>query len=378
MVVKEDAGNTKQERIKGMIRYLMKNNLKLMFRNKWILLIMILGPIGVTAILSSAMESLMESYSGVGEFSVGYRLEEEGVYSEYMETIKEAGKEMKMDFVEYPSGEPEELLRDYDLAAFVELGDEQYTIYEAEDNQIEAITLEYFLNRVQEEGMNRMWEMETESVSAVSLPVKQIDYMPAINAKDYYGIIYIVYFSWCCLICIANVLGNEKKCGIENKFRVTGISGVRLYMAKWIPTVLVTAAGMAVATIVSTVLYQIHWGNLMIFAGILLLSIMASSSFGLMLYYLFHHMAIAIIALFSSVWIMGFFGGSFATYMFSGWAENVKDYSPIYHINRALVENSCMGHSDYTIRAVLFSVAIAVICSVIAILADGIRKRGRA
>ena len=64
-----------------MIRYLIKNNLKLMLRNKWTIAVMILGPIFVTALLSSAFEDLMASYESAEEFQVGYRLEEAGKQS---------------------------------------------------------------------------------------------------------------------------------------------------------------------------------------------------------------------------------------------------------------------------------------------------------
>ena len=56
-----------------MNRYLIKNNFKLMFRNTWSIVVMVMGPILVIAILSSAFSELMKSYDGVEEFMVGYR-----------------------------------------------------------------------------------------------------------------------------------------------------------------------------------------------------------------------------------------------------------------------------------------------------------------
>lgn len=49
-----------------MIRYLIKNNFKLMFRNTWSIVVMLLGPILVIVVLSSAFSELMKSYEGVG------------------------------------------------------------------------------------------------------------------------------------------------------------------------------------------------------------------------------------------------------------------------------------------------------------------------
>ena len=64
--------------------------------------------------------------------------------------------------------------------------------------------------------------------------------------------------------------------------------------------------------------------------------------------------------------------------MFSATSDTLKHLSPIYHANRALVELSCMGESDYVVSAVGYSLAITVVCSAIAIFAGSIRKRGRA
>lgn len=63
-----------------MIRYLIKNNFKLMLRNKWTLAVMVLGPIMVIAILSSAFGDLLKSYEGVDEFKTGTEWKK-GLYS---------------------------------------------------------------------------------------------------------------------------------------------------------------------------------------------------------------------------------------------------------------------------------------------------------
>ena len=131
-----------------MIRYLIKNNVKLMLRNKWILAVMILGPVLVIAMLSSAFQDLMKSYEGVDEFNAGYRVEDGTLFSDSMETIKEAGEEAGITFLEYPEGEPKEVIENNDLACFVEIGGEKYTVYKSADFEVEGITLEYFLNQI--------------------------------------------------------------------------------------------------------------------------------------------------------------------------------------------------------------------------------------
>lgn len=363
-----------------MIRYLIKNNFKLMFRNKWIIVVMVLGPILVIAILSSAFSDLMKSYEGVDAFKAGYRIEEGSRFDDNIEAVKVAGKETGITLLEYPEGEPKEVIENNGLAGFVEFGRDSYTVYESTDFKTEGIILEYFLSRMMKGyADNVLYTMMPEpEEERIELPVEELDYMPPIESKDYYGIVYIVYFAWCGIICAANVLSSEKKYGIEHKFQVMAVSNFKMYLSKWVPTVLVVSAGLAFTTVLTILLFDIHWGNAVVSAFLLLLTIMASLAFALMIYYIFHNMAMTIIAVFTSVWFMGFFGGSFETYMYSAWSESVKRLSPLYHVNRALVEISCRGHSTYTASCIIYMLVIMVICSVIAVTADGIRKRGRA
>lgn len=217
--------------------------------------------------------------------------------------------------------------------------------------------------------------MEQEELT---LPKEKIAYMPSVDSKDYYGIIEIVYFSWLSIICAANILTSEKKNGIERRFQVTNISNVKLYLAKWIPVVFATALEIGISIAVTVVLFDIHWGNPLLSAVLMLLLVMASSAFGLMIYYFWRNLAVTVVVLFTGVWFMGFFGGSFETYMFSSISDTLKNASPIYHVNRALVEYSCMGHSGYTNSSILYLLALILVCSGLAVAADGMRKRGRA
>lgn len=387
-----------------MIRYLIKNNFKLMFRNTWSIVTMILGPILVIAILSSAFSEMMKSYEGVDEFTVGYRIVNDSPMVDYMESIQEAGEETGITFYEYPQGEPEAVITNNDLAGFVEITEDEYVVYKSDDYKVEGMTLEYFLDRVMSENTNVALKMmhqamvqgiaqETSGVSEenvtsqntdatdevdITLPVAELKFMPAVDSTDYYGIIYIACFCWCGMICATGVLSNEKKYGIERKFQVSNLSSFQTYIGKLVPVVLTVTAGMAITTVTTVLLYGIHWGNPLLSAVIVFLMILAGASLGMMLYNLSNNLAITIIALFTLVWFMGFFGGSFETYMFSSMPDIAKQLSPLYHGNRALVELSCMGKSDYVGSSVMYSLGITMVCSVIAVLASSMRKRGRA
>lgn len=359
-----------------MIRYLIKNNFKLMFRNTWSVVVMLLGPILVIAALSSAFSELMKSYEGVDDFTVGYRVEAGGKDNVDFTSFKLAGEKNGILFYEYPQGEIKDVMEKNELAGFVEFSKDTYIVYKSADYEVEGITLEYFMNKVINESVNA--SLQVQAKDDIVLPMEKLEFMPAVNSKDYYGIIYIVYFCWCGMICATGVLSNEKKYGIVRRFQVSNLSETQNYLGKLIPITLTVTAGMAVATGITILIYDIHWGNPILSGLIVFMMVLAGSAFGMMLYNISDNLAITIIMLFTIVWFMGFFGGSFETYMFSNMPDMVKHLSPIYHGNRALVELSCMGKSNYVVSAVLISLVITVICSAIAILAGGIRKRGRA
>lgn len=357
-----------------MIRYLIKNNFKLMFRNTWSVAVMLLGPILVIAVLSSAFSELMKSYEGVDEFTVGYRIQEAD--DAMIEAAKIAGEEAGILFFEYPEGEIKDVMEKNELSGFVDFSEDKYTVYTSADYEVEGITLEYFMNKVMNEGLNASLQIKEQE--KIVLPVEQLEYMPAIDSVDYYGIIYIAYFGWCGMICATGVLSNEKKYGIVRRFQVSNISESQNFFGKLIPIVLTVTGGTAIATIITVLLYDIHWGNPFLSTGIVFLMIVAGTALGMMLYNISDSLVITIILQFTIVWFMGFFGGSFETYMFSSTSDLLKQLSPVYHGNRALVELSCMGESSYVASSVIYSLAITVICSIIAIFAGYVRKRGKA
>ena len=232
------------------------------------------------------------------------------------------------------------------------------------------------MNKVMGEGVDTF--LQVQEKDEIVLPVEELEFMPAVNSRDYYGIVYIAYFCWCGMICATGVLSNEKKYGIVRRFQVSDISEMQNYLGKFIPITLTVAVGMAIATGITILLYDIHWGNPVMSMLIVFMMILAGNALGMMLYNISDSLVITIIVQFTIVWFMGFFGGSFETYMFSSISDILKHLSPIYHGNRALVELSCIGESNYVASAVWFSLVITVICSAMAILAGSIRKRGRA
>ncbi|MDE6318400.1 MAG: hypothetical protein K2M22_01535, partial [Lachnospiraceae bacterium] len=106
---------------------------------------MLLGPVLVIMVLSSAFTELMKSYEKVDAFSVGYRVRESTAYQAMMESAKAAGEEADILFYEYPEGEIEDVMEKNGLAGFVEFSGDTYVVYKSADYEVEGITLEYFM-----------------------------------------------------------------------------------------------------------------------------------------------------------------------------------------------------------------------------------------
>ena len=284
-----------------MIRYLIKNNFKIMMRSGVNILLYIVCPVLVSAVLISAFSSLMENYKPDEEFMAKYGA-------------------IETNFADQANG-------------------------------------------------------VTNTFNISSINIEHPYFVPAIDSTDYYGIIEVVYFGWCAIVCISGLLSSEKKTRINDKLYVSNLSVTQIYLARLIPLSITCALGVSIAAVIGMVFMGVHWGNLLLSAIVVILMIFAASAFEMMLYEITNSMLVTIIVSFAIVWIWGFFGGSFETYMFSPHSMTLKNIDPIYHGNRALVELSCMGHSDYVLSSVIYSVIMIVVCSLVAVLAGNVRRR---
>lgn len=363
-----------------MIRYLIKNNFKLMMRSATNILLFIVTPVILVSLLSSAFHDLMDKYDSNDHVKAGYRMdvEDTDVSARLLaDSARTAAKENGFILSEYPGADPEKTIRQDELAGFVVFEkDGKYSIYENGDRKYEAKALDYLISSVDERIAQFMLDPgRRELPSEAEIAVVHAEHMEPIAASDYYGIIEVIYFGWCAVVCGAGIFTAEKKNHIGKKLKVSGLSELQLFLGKFIPMLLVVSISSLLTAGITILLFGVHWGNPPVSALIIVLSAAAATAFGLMFYNITANVAVTIIAVFSAVWVAGFVGGSFETYMFSVHPQAVKNISPIYHINRALTELSGTGHSDYTANAVVCCIVILLASACVAVLAGEIRRR---
>lgn len=357
-----------------MIRYVIKNNIKLMGRSPINIFLYIVMPLILIAVLSSSFDDLMKKYEENETLKAGYRIEDSGTSKELIDALKDIAKDNDIELTEYETGEIGDIVKTEELSGFVVFSGDSYTVYETEEEKEAGKAIEFMIGTFYESAAAAAMGADTE---AVTVSAEGAFYIEPVDSTDYYGIVEVVYFGWCAIVCGASLFMNEKKYKIKNKYIVADISEPKLYLANFIPMMAVVIAGAVIAAVLSVVLFKVNWGNIPLSLLIVALSAAAATAFGLMLHSFTDNMVVTIIATFTIVWFMGFFGGSFETYMFSAQPMSLKLLSPIYHTNRALVELSSMGESRFVSSSLLFSLAIMAVCSVLAILAGTARRKVR-
>ncbi len=368
----------------------------------WVnVLLFAICPVIVSAVLISAFSDLMENYKERGEMRCGYSIESGSIWETAEEALKISGEQADIDFVRFDAEEPEEMISKNELSGFVKFESGKYKIYRVSDQPTQGAALEYFMSLFCDEMTNakidsvRKDSIETDTPAPdpaardqqmlgadpyenIKLNIEHPAFLKAVDSTGYYGIVFVLYYAWCAIICASGILTSEKKYGIRRRYAVSALNDLQLYLGRFVPLAIVVFFGTIGAAILNSICFGTNWGNLL-YAGVLFLVMTAAASaLGLMFQSLTDNMIITVILTFSLVWIAGFFGGSFETYMFSDRPQILKELSPIYHCNRAMVEQAASGRTNYIPSAILYCAAIAVVCSLISVAANSIRRRGRA
>ncbi|HEX3075622.1 MAG TPA: ABC transporter permease [Lachnospiraceae bacterium] len=356
---------------------LIKNNLKLMLRSKWILVIMILLPLVTIALLSNAFKEMLDTTYEMKDFQVGYRISSDNTFGNMIPELEKICKENHIILQEYPNGDITNLLKSKTVAVIVDITDDTYTIYQSNDKAKEAAIVESiftsFFYQVSQSRNALSYQAQAGSVQSpstevVSVTAMQLDTEPVPSSTDYYGIIYIVYFAWCGMVSLVAVITSERASAIPRRMKVSHLTKWKYYFGKFIPCSIAIFLEVGIAWLLSVVLFGIHWGNIGASILIVFLISMAATAFGMVLYQLFNNVAISIVFAFIITWVAGFLGGSFQSYMYAHLPERLVSLSPIYFINRTLVEYSTKGYSDYTGKCFAWLLGIIIVFGGVGIL----------
>lgn len=366
-----------------MLFILVKNNLKLMLRDKLSILLLIFFQILLIAVLSSAFTSLLNKNHTMEPFAVGYSIEKgstiENNFNNFIKNFKANNitlKEMKKD-------KAIDNIKNDTIAAYVEINDSSYKLYKKDGLSVNTIIFENSFSSAMDiyDGSKALMSYLSEqglaskynSPNAVSnnnfVKFENIKADPVPSSTVYYGIVEIVYIIWFGMMAVSSVVSMERKYGVTERIGLTKANSLILFLGKLIPAVIAVSIQISIAAIASTILMKVNWGNSpMLSAAIILLEIIAVSALGILLAAIIKSQALVNVLIVIHAFFFGFIGGSCQTYMYNFISDNIAKLSPLYYINRTLVELSTKGYSSYTNKCILLLTAISFAAIVSGIL----------
>lgn len=366
-----------------MLLTLVKNNLKLMVRDKITMVILIALPIIFITLLSSSFSKVLNKNYTMKPFSVGYNVEAGSKIGESFQEFIKDFEENKITLLEMKKDKGIEGIKEGSLSAYIEINDDKYTIYKKDGLDVNTMIFEnsiktamYFydgnkvlMNYLLEKGQSVKFNNEITGGNKNFINVETLNVDPVPTSEVYYGIVEIVYFIWFGIMVVSAVVSNERKYGIVDRINLTTSSSLTLFLGKLIPAVLVLSIQGGIAAIFSTILLDVNWGTSpLISAAILILEVIAFSALGLVLSLLIKSQALVNVLIVLFGFLFGFIGGSCQTYMYNFVSDNIAKLSPLYHINRTLVELSTKGYSDYTNSCIVSLFIISMIAVIIGVV----------
>lgn len=332
---------------------LIKNNFKLMFRCKAVFII-VLGMVIVTGMLSTIFKDFMVNGYEIEGCTAGYSFTNNCVYEPIKPIFESVCEENDIEISNFVHGNGEDAIENGRVDIFVEFTDDGYTVYSDKDHEKQASVVKMLVSSILSNASG------TQTKNYVTQ--YKIDVLPMPDSELYYTIAYTVYFIWCAMIVLAIVLSSERKNKIGARFKTTPVSSVNIYMSRFIPTAVMITFLIAVGIVICTLIYGIEWMEIPMTALILLLGCVAAAAVATVLFSLIKNVIVSIVIGFCVIMFWGFFGGSFCAYMYAIFADGLRDFSPIYYMNRSLVELNTSGSSDFAIPAILVLCGISVIC----------------
>lgn len=373
-----------------MLLTLVKNNFKLLLRNKIMVGMFTIFPILLITILSSAFSLDLKNDYVLESFEVGYSIEKGTEIEPYFMVFKDQIKEIPVTFIEMTKDEALSALEDKKITCYVELNDQKYTLYKNQGLDINTIIVETTLDAglYLYDGIKELQSLTPDGslVSDSTQPSKdttefldefinisKLDADPIPEAQDYYGIVQLVYIIWFGIASCITFADTERKSGVVYRIALSKANASILFLGRFIPTVFSLCFQVGIALITSTILLKINWGPYPLLSfGILLLEIIAISAFGTTISFIIKNVSLINIGTYVASFIFGMLGGCFQTYMYNV-DESLAKWSPLYYINRTLVELSTKGYSAYLNKSIILLMSVIGLSLIIGVIYSRVR-----
>jgi ABC-2 type transport system permease protein len=331
----------------------------------------------------------------LGTFSVGYSIEEGSNLANYFSSFKKQFEANGMILKPMDQKDGVEALLNGEIVSYLTLSDDKYTLYNEEGIHIDAMIFEssfkggMHLYDGFKTMMAYMVQNETSYADKIAERIKSFDDKqqtnlikterlevdPVPKAQDYYGIVQIIFIIWFGVSSAVGLAEAERKNKISERIRLTNVKPITLFLGRFISNTAATCLQVGIAIGVSTALLKVNWGEqFLLSASVLLLEVIATSAFGTMLTVMIKSSTIINMFMYVGAFVFGFIGGSFQTYMYNFISEDIVRLSPLYYLNRTLIELSTKGSSNYLGTTLVMLLVITISSIAIALTSLYIRR----
>lgn len=348
---------------------IIKNYLKLIFRNKVMIIVVPVATVLVFAALANAFHTLLDSAEEVTDFKMGYEMSDSSRYAILENILVDNFNKEGVTAQSYKDSNPEELIQNGEVDVFVNFDKDSYHIYGDDKKEMQTRIVQYVLFNVDK-------NMEIGLMSSkVDVKTSTIESIKFSEAENYYGIIEIVYFLSLCVVFLSFIFQAERQSHIGIRFRMGNAGSFIRYMSKYISCLIIAILVQVIlVSVIVMNFFEVSMGNALVFYGILALTAIAFTAYGLVFFLLFKNMAVSIGLLFMTLWFAGFVGGTYETYMYSVVPETIKRLSPLYYVNRTLVETSVNGSSSMLGSCIVVLLGMTAVCIPLGILITSCKK----
>ena len=337
--------------MKTMLRILVKNYLRLIFRDYVSWAICILVPIFLIFITSTALKQGFVSEVRIEEMIVGYSGEKPELVDE------------KITFSPISKEEAIKQIADGRLIGYIEEANGKMILYLPEYMNNESI---YLRNKV-----TLMLAGITEEKIKVGEKLIHHTYLEAktpISSKEYYGRILLTYCVWIGAVFAGRIAILERRDRAIIRIRQSQISGFTWWLARWIATFIGYSIAVFIIVLWLNMRMQMDWdeyvGKIVLLVGLMMICFTVLNTF---LSFVFKTEA-AFVTVTSIVWMLnGFLGGSFQNYWYNFIPEDIQELSIIYYMNRSIIEVSTYGESRYLNKCIFLMLFIMLISSLLSI-----------
>ncbi len=358
----------------------LKSDLKRQLRDRTGWVMSVIFPLLLIFILSNAFGTLMNKTFELSPFSIGYSVTQKSPLSHSLSGLKKELTSYKITLVETTKADALKHISDNNLAGYIDFTDTGFQYYSNDNMNIDSSIFESVLQSISystgtyAESAKVLADYGAKPANSHAsgqlgslLTVNKLAAEPFPSALTYYGLVMLINILCYSAVGTVNMIHEDRQLGINRRIGLTRIGPLAVFWGRIISSTLMNLMQIGATMLMSTLLLGVNYGSQYPFViALVLLFAVTANSVSIMLGYLVRNAAISRTLIYAISFFLNFFGGSYTQYLYaSGRLLRMMQDTPLYYINRCLVEIATRGSSSMLPDALTIMLSSIVISLVI-------------